>query len=128
VDVGVVDQAAFFGIVGYVLALTDEVFGVADAVGVEGWLPDCAWDLGADGVGESSLDALHAAFDCLVFGWGEEDVEVFGHDDEGVELVAGLVAVMEEGLEQQVGVGGAGEDGAASVGDGGGRVGVGWHG
>ena len=96
---GVVCQAALLWVVGYVLALAEIVFGVADAVGVEGGLPDCAGELGADGMGESALDALHAAFYGLVFGRGDEDVEVFGHDDEGVELVASVVAVMKESLE-----------------------------
>ena len=98
-DVSVVSQAAFFRIAGDVLVLTLIVFGVADAMGVEGWLPDFAGELRTDGVREAAFDALHAAFEGLVFRGGEEQVEVFGHDDEGVEEVTALVAVVEEGLE-----------------------------
>jgi hypothetical protein len=66
---------------------------------MEGCLADFAWELRTDGVRESALDALHAAFDGLALGGCEEQVKVFGHDDEGVELVAALVAVSEESLE-----------------------------
>ena len=75
-------------------------------------------------MGKSAFDALHAALDSLICGWGNEDVDVFGHDDEGVELIAALIAVVKEGLEQQVGVCGSGEDRTTAIGDGGGRVGV----
>ena len=50
--------------------------------------------------GKSTFDALHAAFDSLICGWGDEEVNMLGHDDERVELVAALVAVMEQSLEQ----------------------------
>ena len=42
-------------------------------------------------------------------------MQVFGHDGEAVELVAGLRAVVEEGLKEKFGVVGADEDGSALV-------------
>ena len=49
-----------------------------------------------------------------------------GHDGESVELVAVLIAVVEQEFQHQVGVCGAGEQGAALMGDEG--DGVGLHG
>ena len=61
VDVGVVDQVAAFWIFCYVVFLVDEVFYVADAVFVVAWVPDFAFELFADGVGEAAFDELQAA-------------------------------------------------------------------
>ena len=48
-----------------------------------------------------------------------------GHDDEGVELVEALVAVVLEGFEEEFGVGGELEEASAVVGDGGEKEGAG---
>jgi hypothetical protein len=65
------------------------------------WKDGCqiSGELGTDGVRETALDALHAAFDGLAFGGREEQVKVFGHNDEGVKPVTGLVAISEEVLK-----------------------------
>ena len=80
------------------MALAEEVLSVADAVLVERGLPDFASKLLSDSLGEaaarSDLGALHAALDGLVLGWGDEHMEVSGHDDKGVEPIAVLVAIV----------------------------------
>lgn len=96
VDVGVVDQVAAFWVFGYVVFLVDEVFCVADAVFVVTWVPHFAFELFADGVRETAFDELQTAGEGLAGGWSYEHVHVVGHEDEGVELVAGLFAVAKE--------------------------------
>jgi len=60
-----------------------ELFGVADAVVGKASLPD--GELGGEAVGEASLDESDGAFEGFVR--GEEEMDVVGHDDEGVEFV-----------------------------------------
>ena len=68
-------------------------------------------------MGKASLDAVH---DCGEgFGLGrDEEVEVVGHDDEGVEFVEALPAMVLEGGDEGFGVGGELEEAASVVGDG----------
>jgi len=107
VDVGVVREVFAGGVVGDVEELVAEVVGVAGAVFVIAGVPDLSWGLLAGGEGVSAFDVLDA-FGCGLVGSGsDEDVDVVGHDDEAVELEAGLVAITEEGRDEEVGVGGA---------------------
>jgi hypothetical protein len=68
VDPWVVLQVAAGGVLGNVVQLVLEIFGVADAVLMEARLPDPAWELLRKGVGEAALDALGASFDGLIYG------------------------------------------------------------
>jgi hypothetical protein len=117
VDVGVVLQVAAVGVLCDVVELVLEVGCVADSMFVVAGLPDFSCELLAHGVGVTAFDALDAAFDGLSCVWSDEYVEVFGHDDEAVELVSRLSAVVEEGLKEKFGVVGADEDGFALVHD-----------
>jgi len=56
---------------------------VADAVVGEASLPD--GEFGGEAVGEASLDESDGSFEGLLR--GEKQVDVVGHDDEGVEFV-----------------------------------------
>ncbi len=47
---------------------------------------------------------------------GEDEVDVVGHDDEGVELVVALATIVLEGFEEEFGVGGDLKEAAAVVG------------
>ena len=98
-DVGVGFVLAADGVGGDVEELVAKVFCVADSVFVVVVLPDWAGVLGADGEGEAPLDELGGFFDG--FGWGEECVQVVGHDDEAVELEFVCVAVAEESFDHQ---------------------------
>ena len=89
-----------------------EVEAVADAVVREGTLPD--GKAGGEAVGEAALDEAHGAFEGL--GWGEEEMDVVGHDDEGVQLVVAFCAVVLKGLQEELGVGGELEEAAGVVG------------
>jgi hypothetical protein len=52
---------AAFWVFGYVVSLAEKVFYVADAVFVVSWVPDFAFVLVSDGVGETAFDELNAA-------------------------------------------------------------------
>ena len=49
--------------------------------------------------------------------WGEEEMDVVGHDDEGVYEVVAFVAIVLEGFEEELGVGFALKEASAVVGD-----------
>jgi hypothetical protein len=66
VDVWVVLQMAAVRILGYVIELVEEVFGISYAVLMEAWLPDCSGKFCGKGVREAAFDALGAALDSLV--------------------------------------------------------------
>jgi hypothetical protein len=91
-----------------------EVFACVNLVVGEASLPD--GELGGELVGEASLDEVHDLREGFV-ARDEDEVDVVGHEDEGVEEI--VKAVVLEGFEEQVGVGGELEDAATVVGDGG---------
>jgi hypothetical protein len=99
-----------------VVAAGGEVVGVRDEVVGEASLPD--WEFGGEAVGEAAFDQVHGLRDGLV-GRGEEQVDVVGHDDKGVEFVGAFGAVVLEGFKEEFGVGGKLEEASAVVGDGG---------
>jgi len=90
VDVGVVRIAFAAGVVGNVLKLVGVVFGARDVMGVIAVLPDFARGLLACGEGETTFDERDAALDGVVGCGSDEDVDVVGHDDEGVKEEAVL--------------------------------------
>src|ERR1700678_2578253 len=102
-------------VVGDVLLLSFKVWPVADAVFVVAGVPDFAFELFADGEGKTALDELDAAGGTLVHGWCDENVDVVGHDGEGVEGEAALVAVAEEGRHHELCVCSALEEAVALV-------------
>lgn len=77
-------------------------------------------------MGEAAFDEAHGAFEG--FGGGEEEMDVVGHDDEGVEFVVAFAAVVLEGGEEELGVGGDLEDAAGVVGAAGDEEGAGARG
>lgn len=104
----------------YVVAVNFEVFGVSDEVIGEPALPD--GKAGGVAVGEAAFDVSDGSGEIV---GGEEEVDVVGHDDEGVEFEEALVAVVLEGFDKEFGVGGESEEAAAVVGDGGDEEGAG---
>jgi hypothetical protein len=92
------------------------VFGVADMVVGEASLPD--GEFGGEAVGETAFDEVHGLGESFVLR-GEDEVDVVGHYDEGVEEVVFFGAVVLEGFEEEVGVARDLKDSAAVVADGG---------
>lgn len=66
-------------------------------------------------MGEAAFDELHGALEGDV-GGGEEQVDVVGHDDEGMEAVVAFAPVVLEGVEEELGCGGVLEEAVAIVG------------
>ncbi len=79
---------------------TRKLLSALDLCLLEASLPNVEFFLQAEG--EASFDQL----DCLLKGnrgcRGEQDVQMVRHDDEGVELVFALGAVIEKGLLEQL--------------------------
>lgn len=73
---------------------------VAEAVVGEASLPN--GEFRGEAVREASLDESDGSFECFL--WGEKQVDVVGHDDEGVEFVVSFGAVVLEGFEEEFGV------------------------
>jgi hypothetical protein len=99
-----VAETTGFGILSYVGKLIVEVFRVADSMLMEAGLPYFSGELLAHGVGEAAFHTLGAALDCLLWCGCQQDVDVFGHDCESMQCVTALIAVVEEGIQEQVGV------------------------
>ncbi len=110
-------QVAAVGVFCDVVELVLEVGCVADSVLVVAGLSDFSCELFAHGVGVAAFDALDTAFEGLLSAGRDEDVQVFRHDGEAVELIAGLRAVVEEDLKEEFDIVGADEDGFALVRD-----------
>ena len=123
VEVGIVCEVFAGGVLGDVVNLVGEIFLVADAVLVKTVLPDFSGILGSEREGEAAFDKLGSAFDG--FFWGEDDVEMIRHDDEGVEEKFISLAVAGEGGNDKFSVLSFLEDAAALVGDGSEGVGAG---
>jgi hypothetical protein len=98
--------------------LVAEVFLIDNSVGVVILLPYLAGEILAHREGEPAFDQLGAAFDCNVWCWGKQDVDVVGHHDEGVELEFSGVSIAEERGNEEFSDGVALEDAASLVGDG----------
>ncbi len=93
-------EAGADGVVVDVVAVVQEVCAVSDAVVGEASLPD--GEGGVEAVGEAAFEEHHGAFEGDGL-WGEEEMDVVGHDDERVEAVVALVAVVLEGFEEELG-------------------------
>lgn len=113
VVLGTLAEAGADGIVVDVVTVLCVIPFVANAVVGEAFLPNGVGDLEA--VGEAALEEHHGAFEGDVL-WSEEEVDVVGHGDEGVEFVEAFVTVVLEGLEEELGVGFDLEEAAAVVG------------
>jgi hypothetical protein len=107
--------------------LIAEVLFIDYAVGMVVLLPYLAREIFADCEGESAFDQLGTAFDGDARRWGEQDVDVVRHDDEGVKLEFAGVAIAEERGDEEFCDGVALKDAAALVGDGSEGVGLGFE-
>jgi hypothetical protein len=94
---------------------------VADAVVCEASLPD--GEFGGEAMGETSLDESDGSFESLLR--SEKQVDVVGHDDEGVEFVVSFGAIVLERFDEEFGVALDLKDAAAVVGSAGDKEGAG---
>ena len=76
--------------------------GVLHSEFLEAVLPD--GHFGFQAKGEASFDVLDGFLDGDVRRGRDEEVQMVGHEDEGMELVAAFGAVVVEELEEEVGV------------------------
>ena len=83
-NVRMILNAFAFWVIGDVEELIVVVACVCDAVGVVAVLPDFSREVFANGEGEASLDQLDAAFDGVIMGGRDQDVNMVGHDGEAV--------------------------------------------
>ena len=104
-----------------------EVFFIHYAVGVVAILPYLACEILAYGEEESALDELGAAFDSDIRRWREQDVDVIGHDHEGMKLEFAGVSIAEEGGDEEFGGCRALEEATTLVSHGGEGVGLGFE-
>ena len=116
-DVRVILNIFTCWVIGDVKKLIVVVVRVCDAVGVVAVLPYFSGDVIANGEGKAALYQLDAAFDGVIVGRRDQDVNVVGHDYEAVELKAALFAVTRERIHHEVGVCGALKD-ATALGEG----------
>jgi hypothetical protein len=100
-----------------VIAMGLVVARVFDAAQGEALFPDGRF--GFETEGEASFDILGGFLDGNVRRGGDEEVEMVGHEDDGVDLVAAFGAVVVEKLEEEVRVGVGLEETATIGGDGG---------
>ena len=82
VEFGGGDETGADGVLVDVVAAAVEVVGVADAVVGEASLPDR--EFGGEAVGEAAFDEVHGLGESFVLR-GEDEVDVVGHEDVGVE-------------------------------------------
>jgi hypothetical protein len=85
-----------------VVAMSLVVVRIFDAAERETLFPDGHFGFQAEG--EASFDVLHGFLDGDIRRWCDEEMEVVGNEDEGVELIAAFGAVVVEELEEKVGV------------------------
>lgn len=116
-DVRVILNVFACWVIGDVEELVDVVVGVCDAMDVVPVLRDFSREVFANGEGEAALYQLDAAFDGVIVGGRDQDMNVVGHDDEAVESKATLFAVARERVQHKVGVCGALKDATALMGD-----------
>jgi hypothetical protein len=83
-----------------VVAMSLVVVRIFDAAERETLFPDRHF--GFEAKGETSFDVLNGLLDGDVWGGRDEEVEVVGHEDEGVELIAAFSAVVIEELEEEI--------------------------
>jgi len=83
-----------------VILMMDEVLIIPNPVIRESALPDLAFssDDFSQSVRISAFDELHGVLECHVLRWSKEQMDVFRHHNEGVDLKAAFTAIAIESL------------------------------
>jgi len=115
VNKGIIGEPPPYRIGRDVFKLSAIILSVANSVLVEAGLPDFSGKLGAHLMGKAALDALGATLDSLSRGRCQQDVQMFRHNGEAMQLIASLIPIMEERFDQQLGIRGSDEESAPLV-------------
>jgi len=91
------------------------VIAITNSPIVEADLPDFHFLIAgvADSIRAPALDELHGFFEARCSVWSEQEVQMVGHDDEFVHEVCASLTIMKESFNQDFGIFGDLEDGAA---------------
>jgi hypothetical protein len=78
-----------------VVLVIQEILGVANTMIGETALPDFAFPAEdfSEGVGVAALDKLDGVLDSYIMGRSQQKMNMLGHEDEGVELIAAAITV-----------------------------------
>ena len=89
-----------------VSVVIQEILGVADSMIGETALPDFAFPTEdfSEGVGVSAFDELDAVFECYITGRSQQEMNVFGHHDEGVDLKSAFAAILVKSFQEEADV------------------------
>jgi len=109
------NQPGAHGIHSNVVAMMLEVFFIPDAMIREARLPDGRARFQPER--ESSLDELNGALQGDFLSGRDCRVKMIGHDDEIMQAVSALVAIVKDHFEEQVGRGSVLEQGSSLRGD-----------
>jgi hypothetical protein len=124
VDKQVIYQPSAARICGHVLNLTSKILRIADAMLVETGLPHLSRELLPDCKRESALDTLNRPLHRLPLSRRQHEVQVFWHNDKGVQPESTLVSVSEDRVHQKFGVRGSEKQGSSLKRDGSDGVGI----
>ena len=100
----VIDEAPSLRIGCNVAELIPEILCAANPVLVEAGLPDFPVKLRSHLMRKAALDALGATLDRLIRERGQQDVEMFRHNGESMQVIAPLIPIVKEYADQQLGV------------------------
>ena len=81
-----------------------KILAIANPMLVESSLPDFSGKLLPNLMRKAALDALGATLDGLVRRRGQQHMQMFRHHDEPMQVVAPLISIMKESLDEQLGV------------------------
>ena len=98
-----------------VFELPPIILAVSNSVLVEAGLPDFSGKLRSHFMRKSTLDALGATLDSLSRGRCQQDVQMFRHNSEAMQLIASLIPIVEKSFDQQFGIRGPDEQSAPLV-------------
>ena len=86
-----------------VVLVMNEILAIANSVIGEPALPDFSFSTqdGSQGVRIAALDELNRVFERYVVGGSEQEMDVLGHDDEGVQLESTFAAISAESLQEE---------------------------
>jgi len=91
------------------------ILGVANSMLVETGLPNFSGKLRSHFMRKPTLDALGATLDSLSRGRCQQDVQMFRHNSEAMQLIASLIPIVEKSFDQQFGIRGPDEQSAPLV-------------
>jgi len=86
-----------------VVAMVSEILFIANSVIGKSWLPDFSFSTedGSERVRIVAFDQLNGVFNRHIVRRSQQEMNMFGHEDEGVDLKSPFAAMSEEGLKEE---------------------------